>query len=66
MSEPTAMSSTGMPRGVAEAVARQIERDHLNELITAAEAEHGPITEAEIQARREEVHRLRQSLRHAG
>ena len=34
-------------------VARQIERDNLDEIIAAAEAEHGPITAAEVQEKRE-------------
>ncbi|WP_261560538.1 hypothetical protein [Frankia tisae] len=38
---------------VAAAVARQIERDNLNELISVAEADHGPIGDEEIQARRD-------------
>jgi hypothetical protein len=49
---------SGLSAYVAAAVARQIERDHLNELITVAEAEHGPITDEEIQA-------LRNQLQHA-
>jgi hypothetical protein len=34
-------------------VARQIERDNLNDLIVAAEAEHGPISDEEVQAKRD-------------
>jgi pimeloyl-ACP methyl ester carboxylesterase len=37
------------------AVKRQLERDNLNDLITVAEAEHGPITDDEIQAKRDLV-----------
>jgi hypothetical protein len=44
---------------VAAAVARQIERDNLNELIQVAEAEHGPITEDEVQALRDQLHQAR-------
>ncbi|WP_028814996.1 hypothetical protein [Streptomyces flavidovirens] len=66
MSEPTGKYSIPMPRDIAEAatarsgpsrlsayvaVARQIERENLNELIQVAEAEHGPVTDGEIQAR---------------
>jgi hypothetical protein len=48
--------ASGLSAYVAAAVARQVERDNLNELISVAEAELGPITEAEIQARRELLH----------
>nr|SBO91797.1 hypothetical protein BN4615_P1311 [Nonomuraea gerenzanensis] len=44
---------------VAAAVARQIERDNLNELIQVAEAEHGPITDDEVQALRDQLHQAR-------
>jgi hypothetical protein len=37
------------------AVTRQIERDNLNELIAVAEAEHGPISEDEVQALRDQL-----------
>ncbi|MGR3934074.1 CopG family transcriptional regulator [Streptomyces sp. BRA346] len=50
---------SGLSAYVAAAVARQIERDNLNELIATAEAEHGPITDEEIQALRDEVHQAR-------
>src|ERR1019366_972195 len=46
---------SGLSGYVAAAVARQIERDNLNELIAVAEAEHGPVTEEEGRARREEL-----------
>ncbi|MET9320330.1 CopG family transcriptional regulator [Streptomyces sp. NPDC003038] len=42
---------SGLSAYVTAAVARQIERDNLNELIAAAEAEIGPITQEEIQAK---------------
>jgi hypothetical protein len=51
--------TSGLSAYVAAAVARQIERDNLNELIQVAEAEHGPITEEEIQALREQLHQTR-------
>jgi len=35
---------SGLSAYVAAAVARQIERDNLNELIAVAEAEHSPVT----------------------
>ncbi|MFE2476641.1 CopG family transcriptional regulator [Streptomyces sp. NPDC059389] len=43
---------SGLSAYVTAAVARQIERDNLAELIAVAEAEHGPITEEEIEATR--------------
>ncbi|MGI5437766.1 CopG family transcriptional regulator [Streptomyces shenzhenensis] len=50
---------SGLSAYVAAAVARQIERDNLNELIQVAEAEHGPITEDEVQALRDQLHQAR-------
>ncbi|MET9644250.1 CopG family transcriptional regulator [Streptomyces syringium] len=47
---------SGLSSYVAAAVARQVERDNLNELIQVAEAEHGPITDEEIQALRDQLH----------
>ncbi|GAA2075948.1 CopG family transcriptional regulator [Actinomadura alba] len=44
---------SGFSGYIASAVARQIERDDLNELISVAEAEHGPISDEEIQAKRD-------------
>ena len=44
---------SGLSAYVAAAVARQIERDNLNDLIAVAEAEHGPISDEEIQAKRD-------------
>lgn len=57
---------SGLSAYVAAAVARQIERDNLNELIAVAEAEHGPITEEEIQAKREQLQRAREQQRSGG
>jgi Arc/MetJ family transcription regulator len=37
---------------VSEALARQVERDNLRELIEAAESQHGPVDRAEVEARR--------------
>ncbi|MFE7516405.1 CopG family transcriptional regulator [Streptomyces sp. NPDC057540] len=51
---------SGLSAYVAAAVARQIERDDLNELIAVAEAEHGAVTDEEIQARREQLRRARE------
>ncbi|MFC4504076.1 MULTISPECIES: CopG family transcriptional regulator [Streptomyces] len=50
---------SGLSAYVAAAVARQIERDNLNELIQVAQAEHGPIGEGEIQALRDQLHQAR-------
>lgn len=57
---------SGLSSYVATAVARQIERDNLNELIAVAEAEHGPVSEEEIQARRDALQRAREDQRTAG
>ncbi|MET9801175.1 CopG family transcriptional regulator [Streptomyces sp. NPDC006368] len=51
---------SGLSAYVAAAVARQIERDNLNELIHVAEAEHGPISDEEIQSLRDQLHQARQ------
>lgn len=48
---------SGLSAYVTAAVARQIERDNLAELVAVAEAEHGPITAEEIDATREEFRR---------
>lgn len=50
---------SGLSAYVAAAVARQVERDELNELIAAGEAEHGRISEEAIQAKREQLRRAR-------
>jgi hypothetical protein len=47
------------PKPAAAADTRQTERDNLNELITAAEAEHGPLKAEEIQALRDQLHQAR-------
>ncbi|WP_239375820.1 hypothetical protein [Frankia sp. Cj5] len=57
---------SGLSAYVAAAVARQIERDNLNDLIAVAEAEHGPITDGEIQARRDALLRAREQQGIAG
>ncbi|MEU0286218.1 CopG family transcriptional regulator [Streptomyces sp. NPDC006147] len=51
---------SGLSSYVAAAVARQIERDNLNDLIQVAEAAHGPITDEEIQALRDQLHQARE------
>jgi hypothetical protein len=56
----------GVSAYIEAAVQRQIERDNLDELIAAAEAEHGPITEEEIAAKREELVRARDAQHDAG
>jgi hypothetical protein len=48
------------------AVQRQIERDNLDELIVAAEAEHGPITAEEVEAKRRQLAKLRNEQRGPG
>ena len=50
---------SGLSAYVATAAARQLERDNINDLITVAEAEHGPITDEEVQAKRDELQRAR-------
>jgi len=42
----------GVSAYIEAAVHRQIERDNLDEIIAAAEAEHGPVTAEEIAAKR--------------
>lgn len=51
---------SGLSAYVAAAVARQVERDELSELIAVAEAEHGPVTEEQISARRDQLRRARE------
>jgi len=51
---------SGLSAYVATAVARQIERDNLNDLIGISEADHGPITDEEIEAKRDALRRARQ------
>lgn len=55
----TRSGPSGLSAYVAAAVARQIERDNLSELIQVAEAEHGPIADDEIQALRDQLHQAR-------
>ncbi|WP_017599446.1 DNA-binding domain-containing protein [Nocardiopsis lucentensis] len=50
---------SGLSSYVAAAVTRQLERDNLKELIEALEAQHGPITDEEIQQTRQELYRAR-------
>ncbi|WP_228917182.1 CopG family transcriptional regulator [Streptomyces sp. DH20] len=57
---------SGLSSYVAAAVARQIERDNLNDLIKVAEAEHGPIMEEEVQALRDQLHHAREQQRQGG
>ncbi|MFJ4832062.1 CopG family transcriptional regulator [Streptomyces sp. NPDC088747] len=57
---------SGLSAYVAAAVARQIERDNLNELVKVAEAEHGPITDEEVQALRDQLHRAREQQAQGG
>jgi len=48
---------SGLSAYVAAAVRRQIERDNLNDLIAVAEADHGPITDEEIEVKRDALRR---------
>ena len=57
---------SGLSAYVATAVARQIERDNLNELITVAEAEHGPVTDGDIPALRDRLHQARRQQTRGG
>ncbi|WP_193458969.1 MULTISPECIES: CopG family transcriptional regulator [Streptomyces albogriseolus group] len=57
---------SGLSSYVAAAVARQIERDNLNDLIQVAEAEHGTITEDEVQALRDQLHQARKQQSRSG
>jgi hypothetical protein len=41
----------GFSADVSEALAREIERDNLRELITAAESQHGPVDHAAVEAK---------------
>lgn len=56
----------GVSAYIEAAVQRQIERDNLDELIAAAEAEHGFLTEQEIAAKRELLARARDARRGLG
>ncbi|MBV2355915.1 CopG family transcriptional regulator [Streptomyces sp. J2-1] len=58
--------ASGLSAYVAAAVARQIERDNLNELIQVAEAEHGPVTDEEIQTLRDQLHQARRDQARGG
>ena len=58
-------TSIGCHHGTA-AVARQLERDNLRELITVGEAEHGAISDDEIRAKRELVSRSRERQHQPG
>lgn len=57
---------SGLSAYVAAAVARQIERDNLNELISVAEAEHGPVSDEEIQGLRDQLHQAREQQTQGG
>ncbi|MET9683965.1 CopG family transcriptional regulator [Streptomyces coeruleorubidus] len=62
----TRSGPSGLSAYVAAAVARQIERDNLNELIAVAEAEHGPITDEEIHALRDQLTQARHEQTQGG
>jgi hypothetical protein len=55
----TRSGSSGLSAYVAAAVARQMERDNLDELIAVAGAEHGPVTDEEIQSLRDQLAQAR-------
>ncbi|NDZ74158.1 CopG family transcriptional regulator [Streptomyces sp. SID10362] len=57
---------SGLSAYVAAAVARQVERDNLNEVIRVAEAEHGPISDEEIQSLREQLRQARDQQTQGG
>lgn len=57
---------SGLSAYVAAAVARQIERDNLNEIIQVAEAEHGPVTDEEIRALRDQLNQARREQTRGG
>lgn len=57
---------SGLSTYVAAAVARQIERDNLNELVQVAEAEHGPITDEEVQVLRDQLQHARREQTRGG
>jgi hypothetical protein len=56
----------GVSAYIEAAVQRQIERDNLDELIAAAESEHGPVTAEEIEAKRQILARARAEQRGSG
>jgi hypothetical protein len=51
---------SGLSAYVAAAVRRQIERDNLNDLIAVSEADHGAVTDEEIEALRDTLRRARE------
>lgn len=53
----------GVSAYVEAAVQRQIERDNLDEIIAAAEAEHGPLTPEEVNAKRAVLAQARRRYR---
>ncbi|MEU6962068.1 CopG family transcriptional regulator [Streptomyces chrestomyceticus] len=57
---------SGLSAYVTAAVAGQIERDNLNELIHIAEAEHGPVTDEEIQSLRDQLRQARHEQAQGG
>ncbi|MEV6577358.1 CopG family transcriptional regulator [Streptomyces sp. NPDC051582] len=57
----TRSGHSGLSAYVAAAVARQLERDDLNEIIAVAEAGHGPITDEEVDALRDRLHAARRA-----
>jgi hypothetical protein len=56
----------GVSAYIEAAVQRQIERDNLDELIAAAEAEHGALTAEEIEVKRQQLAQLRDQRHGSG
>lgn len=50
---------SGLSAYVAAAVQRQVERDNLNDLIAVSEADHGPIGDEEVEAKRDLLRQAR-------
>lgn len=56
--------ASGFSAYVTAAVERALERERLREIIEAAEAEHGPITEEEIAAAERMIEDAHRAVRH--
>ncbi|MFS8201606.1 hypothetical protein ACLVWQ_23285 [Streptomyces sp. CWNU-52B] len=53
------MNRRASDRSSPVGAATSIERANLNELITVTEAEHGPVTDEEVQSFRDQLHQAR-------
>ncbi len=58
--------SSGLSSYVTAAVARQLERDNLAEIIAVAEAEHGPVSDEELRDKRETLRRAQERVHQEG